>query len=120
MHDTAGAKPESFSDLLELLSKLRLHEVSTPDQPRDRTTLRARPLHSSMTLTVAPQGAADFKTIQDAVRCARAGARILVRPGHYEERIILDRDLEIYGEGPREEIIVENPDFHGFSLQSGH
>src|SRR6516225_8499553 len=98
MHDTAGAKPESFSDLLELLSKLRLHEVSTPDQPRDRAALQERPLHSSMTLTVAPQGVADLKTIQEAVRCARAGARILVRPGRYEEGIVLDRDLEICGE----------------------
>ncbi len=119
MHDTAGAKPETFSDLLELLSKLRLHEVSTPDQPGVSAAAQKRALHPSMALTVAPKEAADFRTIQEAVRCARPGARILVRPGRYEEGIILDRDLEICGDGSREEIVIESPDFHCFSLQGG-
>ena len=119
MQDIAGAKPETFSDLLELLSKLRLHEVSTPNQSRQGAVLEKRPLHPSATLTVSSQGPADFRSIQEAIRCARPGARILVRPGRYEEGIIIDRDLEICGDGSREDIVIESPDFHCFSLQAG-
>src|SRR5262249_6604031 len=50
---------------------------------------------------------------------AQPGARIIVRPGRYEEGLILDKDLEICGEGPREEIVIENPDFHCLAMQKG-
>src|SRR5262249_49617964 len=46
-------------------------------------------------------------------------ARILVHPGRYEEGLILDKSLEICGEGPREEIIIESPDFHCLTMQAG-
>src|SRR5262249_28793990 len=112
MEDTAGARPETFSELLDLLSKLRLHEVANSPQPRDSFLQEKRPHHPSLALTVAPTGTADFRTLQEAVRRAQPGARILVRPGRYEEGVILDKSLEILGEGRREEIIVESPDFH--------
>ena len=52
MEDTAGARPETFSELLDLLSKLRLHEVTSPSQPRD-ILFEKRPCHPSLTITVA-------------------------------------------------------------------
>src|SRR5437879_2720367 len=110
MEDTAGAKPETFSELLDLLSKLRLHEATSPSQSRDSVLLEKRPCHPSLTLTVAPAGAADFRTVQEAIRSAQPAARILVRPGRYEEGVTLDKDLEICGDGPREEIVIESPD----------
>ena len=79
MEDTAGARPETFSELLDLLSKLRLHEVTSPSQPRD-ILFEKRPCHPSLTITVAPAGAADFRTLQEAIRSAQPGARVLVRP----------------------------------------
>jgi hypothetical protein len=118
MHDLAGAKPESFSELLDLLSKLRLHEVPSGPPPRASILADQGALHPSPTLTVAPKGA-DFSSVQEAVRAARSGARILVRPGRYEEGIVLERDVEICGDGPREEIIIESPDFHCLAVQSG-
>src|SRR5438876_1840570 len=119
MEDTAGARPETLSELLDLLAKLRLHEAAGPAQPRDTVILEKQPFHSSLTLTVAPKGPADFRSVQEAIRSAQPGARIVVRPGRYEEGLILDKNLEICGEGPREEIIIESPDFHCLAIQAG-
>jgi len=52
-------------------------------------------------------GRADCQTISEAIRQATGGERILVRPGIYREGIVLNKPLEILGDGSREEIIVE-------------
>lgn len=59
------------------------------------------------TLTVAPRGG-NYKSLADAVAAAIPGSRILVQPGTYLESksIILDKTVEIAGQGPRESIIV--------------
>jgi hypothetical protein len=49
----------------------------------------------------------DFTTIAEAIEAAQPGARILVRPGYYSEALVLDKPLEIVGDGEREEIVVE-------------
>ena len=41
---------------------------------------------------------------------AAPGARILVRPGVYDESVVLDKPVEIVGDGPREKIIVRSAD----------
>jgi F-box protein 11 len=49
----------------------------------------------------------DFQTISAAIQNASAGQRVLIRPGLYREAIVLEKPLEIIGDGPREEIIIE-------------
>jgi serine/threonine protein kinase len=58
------------------------------------------------TLVVAPTGG-DYATIAEAVAKAPAGARILVRPGVYTESLIVDKNVEIVGEGARDAIVIE-------------
>jgi parallel beta-helix repeat protein len=53
-------------------------------------------------------GRADCQTISEAIRRATGGERILVRPGIYNEGLVLDKPLEILGDGLRAEIIVES------------
>ncbi|HUA27416.1 MAG TPA: right-handed parallel beta-helix repeat-containing protein [Streptosporangiaceae bacterium] len=48
----------------------------------------------------------DFATVSAAIRAARAGDRILVRPGLYEEGLIVTKPLEILGDGPVSEIEI--------------
>lgn len=50
---------------------------------------------------------ANYRTITEAIASATGGERILVRPGVYKESLVIDKPLEIIGDGPREEIIVE-------------
>lgn len=49
----------------------------------------------------------DHTNIVDAVRAAKPGTRILIRPGLYKEALVLDKALELLGDGERQEIIVE-------------
>jgi F-box protein 11 len=48
----------------------------------------------------------DFETIGTAVKAALPGDRILVRPGLYNEGIVVDKPLEILGDGPVADIEV--------------
>jgi parallel beta-helix repeat protein len=48
----------------------------------------------------------DFSTVGEAVKAANPGDRILVRPGLYEEGLVVDKPLEILGDGPVDEIEI--------------
>jgi parallel beta-helix repeat protein len=58
------------------------------------------------TLIVSPTG--DYPTITAAIEEAHTGSRILIKPGIYQESLILDKPLHLIGEGAMEEIIVES------------
>ena len=49
----------------------------------------------------------DFSTITAAIEAAQPGDRILVRPGLYREGLVIDRTLEIIGDGKREDVVIE-------------
>jgi parallel beta-helix repeat protein len=51
-------------------------------------------------------GRGDFTTVGSAIKAAKAGDRILVRPGLYEEGLVVEKPLEILGDGPVEEIEI--------------
>src|SRR5262249_14471902 len=61
-------------------------------------------------LIVAADGSTAYGTISAAVADAPAGAPVLVRPGTYRETVFLYHPIEIQGDGPREEIILESSD----------
>jgi F-box protein 11 len=50
----------------------------------------------------------DYATITEALKAVKAGTRILVRPGWYNEGIVIDKPIEIIGDGNREEIVIES------------
>jgi len=74
-------------------------------------TSPARPSSSSTrtSVVVALDGNGDFLTLTDAIRRAQAGWRLVVRPGIYNEGLVIDKSLEIMGDGALEEIIVRSP-----------
>jgi parallel beta-helix repeat protein len=49
----------------------------------------------------------DFTTIGAAIKAAGPGDRILVRPGRYQEGLVVDKPLEILGDGPVADIEVQ-------------
>jgi parallel beta-helix repeat protein len=51
-------------------------------------------------------GRGRFSTLSAAVEAARPGDRILVRPGLYEEGLVVDKPLEIIGDGPVDDIVI--------------
>jgi F-box protein 11 len=49
----------------------------------------------------------DFPTIAEAITAASAGDRIEVRPGTYDEGLVIDKPLELVGVGDRDSIVVQ-------------
>ncbi|HEV7902271.1 MAG TPA: right-handed parallel beta-helix repeat-containing protein [Pyrinomonadaceae bacterium] len=59
-----------------------------------------------MSFVVALDGSGDFLSLTDAVRRAPANSLLLVRPGIYNEGLLIDKSLEIIGDGALGEIIL--------------
>ena len=51
-------------------------------------------------------GRGDFTTVSAAIKAAKPGDRILVRPGVYDEGLVVDKPLEILGDGPVSDIEI--------------
>ncbi len=115
MENPSGPRSTDLTAMRDWLAKLRSRPrpVDLADHgPAEAASPDQQPHGPAPTLVVSPKGPADYATLTEAVRKARPGARILVRPGRYEEGLVLDKPLEIVGDGPREEIVLENPDTH--------
>jgi F-box protein 11 len=48
----------------------------------------------------------DFTMVGAAIKAAKPGDRILVRPGLYKEGLVVDKPLEILGDGPAADIVI--------------
>jgi hypothetical protein len=58
-------------------------------------------------LVVARDGSGDFRSLGEAIAQASPKTRVVVRPGIYRESLIVDKCLDVVGDGPRCEIIVQ-------------
>ena len=76
--------------------------AGSPAQGTERAAdAKAEPTH-----VVGPFPQGDFATVSEAIKAARPGDRILVRPGHYQESLVIDKDLVILGDGPVADIQI--------------
>jgi len=48
-----------------------------------------------------------YQTIGAAVKNARPNSRIVIRPGVYTEQVVLDKPLELFGDGLPDDIVIE-------------
>jgi F-box protein 11 len=62
------------------------------------------------THVVDPYQRHGFVTIAAAIAAAQPGDRILVRPGLYREKLVIDKPIEILGVGSASEIVVQARD----------
>jgi len=60
------------------------------------------------TRIVDPMGRGDHITISEAIRAADSGDRILVRPGLYQESLVIDKPVEIIGDGDAADIVIQS------------
>jgi parallel beta-helix repeat protein len=73
---------------------------------------------SARTHVVDRDGRGDFTTVKAAISAAEAGDRILVRPGLYEEALVVAKPLEIVGDGPVAAIEIRARDTHVLLFQA--
>ncbi|MDQ2805556.1 MAG: right-handed parallel beta-helix repeat-containing protein [Chloroflexota bacterium] len=82
--------------------------VLTAPKPTDSVPPPSLNEPAYRTLIVDPlRRAGHYTTISAAIMAATPGDRILVRPGNYTERLLLNKPLEIIGDGERAEIVVQ-------------
>jgi hypothetical protein len=62
----------------------------------------------STTLIVSRAGGAAYRSIGEAIKSAKPGTEILVRPGLYKESLVIDKAIRISGDGPVDDIVVES------------
>lgn len=79
--------------------------VGTPTEPTQPPAAGA-----ARELVVAQDGSGDFTTITDAVAEAADGDTVLVRPGTYTEAFVIEADIAVVGDGPREDIVITAPE----------
>jgi F-box protein 11 len=65
---------------------------------------------SSPDIVVSAAGDGDYINISGALKFAGPGARLLVRPGVYREGLVLDKPVEINGDGTPGTVIIANAD----------
>jgi parallel beta-helix repeat protein len=63
-------------------------------------------------------GRGDFTTVGAAIKKARPGDRIVVRPGLYEEALVVDKPVEIVGDGPVADIEIRARDAHVLAFRA--
>ena len=83
------------------------HQQIEPEVELEETTVEPEVDTGPPTRIVDPMGRADHITISEAIKEAASGDRILVRPGLYQETLVIDKPLEIIGHGDLEDIVVQ-------------
>ena len=67
---------------------------------------------------VSANGGGNYTSISEALRNVPANSRLLIREGLYQESIVLDKNVEIEGDGAFENIIVRSTDQSCISMRS--
>jgi F-box protein 11 len=104
-------------ELGQILDKLLQELVKDRYQSADEVIAALTP-PKAQTLVVAKLGPADFRTIGEALKNAQPGGSIQVRPGLYRESVVIDKPVEILGDGPVGEIAIETADSPGIVMRA--
>jgi len=91
--------------------RARLAEVAAAEESEGASRLGGHSPPAAKTETptrvVDPMGRGDHTSLVEAIREAKPGDRILVRRGLYPEGIVIDKPLEIIGDGAAGDITVQ-------------
>jgi tRNA A-37 threonylcarbamoyl transferase component Bud32 len=82
------------------------------------TTPAATPSTPGLRVLVVAQQGGDYTTIAEALKHAGDKTRILVRPGVYRESLVIDRAVELIGDGAAAEVVVEAVDATCMTLEA--
>jgi F-box protein 11 len=91
--------------------------ISTINSPQAPTQPTSTPTGA---IIVAKVGTADYQTIEEAIQNAPPESYIAVRPGLYREGLVIDKPLEILGDGQPNDIIIESADSSCILMQTDY
>jgi hypothetical protein len=93
---------------------VRVEDESGLKSAEQASNKASAPAHASSapagaaSVVVSARGGGDYESITQALRSVAPGGRIVVRPGTYEEGIVLDKRVEIVGDGSPGEVVVRS------------
>jgi hypothetical protein len=70
------------------------------------------------TFTVSANGNGDFIQIGEALRNVAPDSRLIVRPGSYNESVVIDKNVEIVGDGAAEDIVIASANASCVQMQA--
>ncbi len=105
------------SELFELLCHCK--EENPAQRPATAAEVVKR-LESLLAPTIVVSPTGDCQTISAAIKKANAGDRILVKPGVYREDLVIDKRLEIIGDGEPADIVVESKNADCIIMKTDH
>ncbi len=77
-------------------------------QPQTSQQAQVAPKSEPPTRIVDPWHRGNHTTVSEALKAAKPGDRILVRPGLYRESVLIAKPVEIIGDGERSDIVIES------------
>jgi serine/threonine protein kinase len=117
--EDASTPPPSSPESLEAPSEAGPSSASlSPSAPLPSSSTAS--LRSPLVFVVDQQGNGHCQTISEAIGRSRPGTRILVRPGCYHESLVIDRFVEIVGDGEGHEIILESSTASCVQMQTSY
>jgi pectin methylesterase-like acyl-CoA thioesterase len=120
-----GQLRSQMSQLQSQFSSVTQERTPSLPQPSEQSQLVKKSQPNSKVprregLIVSQRGQGDYSTISEAIQSAKPGTRIFVRPGLYNESLIIDKQLEIIGDGALEDIIIESEDSNCLLMQTDY
>ncbi|XCN73842.1 MAG: right-handed parallel beta-helix repeat-containing protein [Candidatus Electrothrix aestuarii] len=86
----------------------QINNYYSPSQPKSKPKPSPAAKTEPPTVIVDKHNRSHYKTITRAIQHVNPGTRILVRSGLYRENIIIDKTVEIVGDGKRENIVIQS------------
>lgn len=105
-----SASPAKPQRGIESDTQIEAQSASAPEGPAAKT--------EPHTIVVDALHRGDYSTVTAALKAAKPGSRILVRPGLYKEGLVIDKPIEIIGEGELGEVIIEGADKNAIHFKS--
>jgi parallel beta-helix repeat protein len=97
-----GSADEALVDVAKGIRNMVGSLNSTRDNDLNKTAVNKNP----KVVVVDQMHRGDYATISDAISAAAPGSRILVRSGIYDEGLVIDKPLEIEGDGNLGEVVI--------------
>jgi parallel beta-helix repeat protein len=108
------APPEQLGEFDLLCDCKEENPALRPESAAD-VVKRLESIWTTNSIVVSPTG--DCQSISAAIEKAKAGDRILVKQGVYKEDFVIDKPLEIIGDG---EVVVESKNANCISMKTDH
>jgi len=80
--------------------------------------IKELPFPGSRTILVSQKADDQYQTINSALRDAKEGDHILISPGVYQENILITKNIELIGDGEKNDIILKSIDHTPISIKT--